>query len=150
LYINGSFTNLPYPLAVRQRECSKKAKAHCGFNINRGIPSKVFLTEGNGGERPFVDQILAVGQTGVMGREYQAHRDFDLLQDADKYFVCRIKANITRKIIEKHSAEDGSYIFYDAWYSLVHLVKSRPSVLLGLLVIKLLEPNIMLPRIGMI
>jgi hypothetical protein len=96
------------------RKGSKKAKAHCGFNINSGIPSKVFLTEGHGGERPFVDQILTVGQTGVMDRGYQSHRDFDLLQDASKHFVCRIKANTTRTVIEKHPTEDGSYIFYDA------------------------------------
>ena len=33
------------------RKGSKKAKAHCGFDINRGIPSKIYLTDGNGGER---------------------------------------------------------------------------------------------------
>lgn len=79
-----------------------KAKAHCGFNINCGIPSKVFLTKGNGGERPFVDQILEEGQTGVMDRGYQSHKDFDLLQDNKKHFVCRIKAKTTRTIIEKN------------------------------------------------
>ena len=96
------------------RQGAKKAKAHCGFNINCGIPSKVFLTEGNGGERPFVDQILERGQTGVMDRGYQSHKDFDLLQGKEKHFVCRIKAKTTRTIIEEHSVEDGSYIFYDA------------------------------------
>ncbi|MCP3943615.1 MAG: IS4 family transposase [Desulfobacteraceae bacterium] len=96
------------------RKGSKKAKAHCGFNINSGIPSKVFLTEGNGGERPFVDQILSKGQTGVMDRGYQSHRDFDLLQDGNKHFVCRIKARTTRTIIKKHPVESNSYIFYDA------------------------------------
>ena len=100
------------------RKGSKKAKAHCGFNINSGIPSKVFLTEGNGGERPFVDQILAEGQTGVLDRGYQSHRDFDLLQERNKHFVCRIKAKTTRTIIEKYSTETGSYIFYDALVSL--------------------------------
>ena len=96
------------------RKGSKKAKAHCGFNINSGIPNKVFLTEGNGGERPFVDQILSKGQTGVMDRGYQSHRDFDLLQDGNKHFVCRIKARTTRTIIKKHPVESNSYIFYDA------------------------------------
>jgi hypothetical protein len=96
------------------RKGSKKAKAHCGFNINSGIPSKVFLTDGNGGERPFVDQILSKGQTGVMDRGYQSHRDFDLLQDGNKHFVCRIKARTTRTIIKKHPVESDSYIFYDA------------------------------------
>jgi hypothetical protein len=36
------------------REGSNKFKAHVGFNVNQGIPQKLHLTEGKGGERPFV------------------------------------------------------------------------------------------------
>lgn len=96
------------------RKGSKKAKAHCGFDINHGIPNKIFLTDGNGAERPFVSQILSKGQTGVMDRGYQSHRDFDLLQDESKHFVCRIKAKTTRTIIEKHDVNPDSHVFYDA------------------------------------
>ena len=49
-----------------------------------------------------------------MDRGYQSHRDFDLLQDGNKHFVCRIKARTTRTIIKKHPVESNSYIFYDA------------------------------------
>lgn len=100
------------------RKGSKKAKAHCGFNINSGIPSKIFLTDGNGGERPFVSRILSKGQTGVMDRGYQSHKDFDLLQQEGKHFVCRIKAKTTRTVLKENAVCAGSYIFYD---SLVHL-----------------------------
>jgi len=96
------------------RKGSKKAKAHCGFDINHGIPNKIFLTDGNGGERPFVTRILSKGQTGVMDRGYQSHRDFDLLQNENKHFVCRIKARTTRTIIETHDVNLDSHIFYDA------------------------------------
>jgi hypothetical protein len=96
------------------RKGAKKAKAHCGFNINHGIPNKIFLTDGNGGERPFVTRILSKGQTGVMDRGYQSHKDFDLLQEQGKHFVCRIKSKTTRTIIEKHDVNSDSYIFYDA------------------------------------
>ena len=41
------------------RKNSKKAKVHVGFDLNRGIPRKIFLTEGNGGERSFVSKILS-------------------------------------------------------------------------------------------
>ena len=34
------------------RQGAKKAKGHFGFNINSGIPSKVYLTAGNGGGTP--------------------------------------------------------------------------------------------------
>ena len=96
------------------RKGSKKAKAHCGFDINRGIPSKIFLTNGNGGERPFVSEILSKGQTGVMDRGYQSHKSFDLLQEEEKHFVCRIKAITTRTVIQENAVEAGSHIFYDA------------------------------------
>jgi len=43
----------------------KKAKGYLGFNINQGIPSNVYLTDGNGAERPFVSTILSPGLTGV-------------------------------------------------------------------------------------
>ncbi len=96
------------------RKGAKKAKAHCGFDINHGIPSKIFLTDGNGGERPFVMRILSKGQTGVMDRGYQSHKDFDLLQEEGKHFVCRIKSKTTRTVIEKHAVNPDSHIFYDA------------------------------------
>jgi hypothetical protein len=41
------------------RKGSKKAKVHLGFDLNRGIPRKIFLTEGKGAERPFVSKIRA-------------------------------------------------------------------------------------------
>lgn len=96
------------------RRNSKKAKAHCGFDINRGIPNKIFLTDGNGGERPFVSRILSKGQTGVMDRGYQSHKDFDLLQEENKHFVCRIKAKTMRTILKENSIDPDSHIFYDA------------------------------------
>ena len=96
------------------RKGAKKAKGHFGFNINSGIPSKVYLTAGNGGERPFVSLILSKGQTGVMDRGYQSHKDFDLLQNENKHFVCRIKANTTRTILKENLIDSDNHIFYDA------------------------------------
>jgi hypothetical protein len=100
------------------RKGTKKAKGHFGFNINSGIPTKIFLTEGNAGERPFVSRILSEGQTGVMDRGYQSHKNFDSLQKEGKNFVCRIKIKTHKTIIQDHSINPESYVFYDA---LVHL-----------------------------
>lgn len=96
------------------RKGSKKAKGHFGFNINHGIPTKVYLTEGNGGERPFVSRILSPGQTGIMDRGYQSHKNFDLLQTESKSFVCRIKVQTKKTVIKENPVEPGSFIFYDA------------------------------------
>ncbi len=46
------------------RQGAKKAKTHMG----RGIPQKIFLTDGKGDERPFVSQILAPGKSKVRTR----------------------------------------------------------------------------------
>lgn len=92
----------------------KKAKTHIGFDINRSIPRKIFLTDGNGAERPFVSQILEPGQTGIMDRGYQCHKAFDLWQTEEKHFVCRIKANTTKNCLEKYHVPADSIVFYDA------------------------------------
>ena len=96
------------------RKGSKKAKVHLGFDLNRGIPRKVFLSDGNGAERPFVSMILSPGQTGVTDRGYQAHDRFDQWQEEQKHFVCRIKASTKKTILKTHEIDPDSNIFYDA------------------------------------
>ena len=96
------------------RKDSRKARGHFGFNLNYGIPAAVYLTPGNGAERPFVGQILSRGQTGVTDRGYQCHKDFDDLQSEEKSFVCRIKNNTKKQVIEEYYVSPESYIFYDA------------------------------------
>ena len=96
------------------RKGAKKAKTHIGFDLNRGIPRKIFLTSGKDGERPFVDRILAPGETAVSDRGYQSHHDFDQLQAADKHFVTRIKENTIKTCLESSPVAPGSLVFYDA------------------------------------
>ena len=96
------------------RRSSKKAKAHLGFNVNNSIPQKIFLTDGKGDERPFVSKILTPGQTGIMDRYYQCHKDFDLWQTEGKHFVCRIKRSTNKTVIQTSPVSSGSIVFYDA------------------------------------
>lgn len=96
------------------RKGAKKAKTHIGFDINRSIPAKIFLTNGKGDERPFVSQILAPGQTGIMDRYYQRHKSFDLWQAEGKHFVCRIKENTNKTVLRANDIKSGSIVFYDA------------------------------------
>jgi hypothetical protein len=96
------------------RKGSKKAKAHVGFDINRSIPKKIFLTDGKGDERSFVSRILSSGQTGVMDRGYQCHADFDRLQEENKFYVCRIKAGTHKTCLEQKPVDSDSIVFYDA------------------------------------
>jgi len=96
------------------RKGSKKAKVHLGFDLNRGIPRKVFLSDGNGAERPFVSMILSPGQTGVTDRGYQAHDRFDQWQEELKHFVSRIKASTKKTVLKTNEIDPDSNIFYDA------------------------------------
>ena len=96
------------------RKGAKKAKVHVGFDLNRSIPRKIFLTDGNGAERPFVSQILSPGDTGVMDRGYQCHKRFDLWQQENTLFMCRIKASTRKTIIKANHVKRDSIVFYDA------------------------------------
>jgi len=96
------------------RKGAKKAKVHVGFDLNRSIPRKIFLTPGNGAERPFVSQILSPGDTGVMDRGYQCHKKFDSWQQENILFMCRIKAGTQKTIIKANHVKPDSIVFYDA------------------------------------
>jgi hypothetical protein len=96
------------------RKGAKKAKTHIGFALNRGIPRTIFLTDGKGGERPFVNRIVQPGETAVSDRGYQSHHDYDQLQAAGKHFVSRIKENTVRTCLESYPVAPGSIVFYDA------------------------------------
>jgi len=96
------------------RTNSQKAKLHLGFDLNHGIPKNLFLTEGNGAERPFVSRIIEPGQTGVLDRGYQAHHWFDQWQQDGCHFVCRIKEATHKEIIEQFPVKENSHVFFDA------------------------------------
>jgi len=100
-------------LRADYRRDFRKAKAHIGFNLNTGIPSKIFLTDGKGAERPFVNLILSPGQTGVTDRGYQCHKRFDNLQDDGINFVCRIKLCTKLTVTNENPVISAGYIFRD-------------------------------------
>ena len=113
--IDGSLIDAVLSMAwADYRKNSKKAKIHLGFNLNKAIPAKIFFTDGNGAERPFVSKILSPGQTGVGDRGYQEHALFDDLQAEGKSFVMRIKANTTKTLIKEYDVNPDSIVFYDA------------------------------------
>jgi len=113
--IDGSLINAVLSMNwADYREGSKKAKIHLGFDVNRSIPSKIFLTTGNATERPFVSQILSPGQTGIIDRGYQSHPLFDQWQKDRIYFICRIKADTLKHCIQMNPVPDQSIVFYDA------------------------------------
>ena len=93
---------------------TKKAKLRLGFDVNRGIPGKVCLTDGKGDESPLVPRLLAPGQTGIMDRNYQCYRNFDLWQEQGLLFVCRIKAGTIKTCLETYALPAAGPVFNDA------------------------------------
>jgi len=113
--IDGTLVDAVFSMAwADYSTTAKKAKVHLGFDINRGIPAKFSLTNGKGDERPQVRRLLSPGQTGVMDRNYQCHRNFDLWQEEGLQFVCRIRAGTNKTCVETSAVPDGGPVFYDA------------------------------------
>ena len=96
------------------RDGAKKAKVHLGFDLNHSIPRKIFLTDGKGDERPFVSQIISPGQTSVLDRYHQCHKNFDQWQEEQRHYICRIRAKTNKKVIHYNETQPDSIVFYDA------------------------------------
>jgi hypothetical protein len=112
--IDGSLIDaVPTMQFADYRSGVKKAKIHLGLDLNRGIPERVYLSAGKADERPFVEKILAPGQTGVMDRYYQCHKNFDQWQVEDRHFVCRIRKSTRKTVIEERPVPEGSHVFLD-------------------------------------
>jgi hypothetical protein len=113
--VDGSLIDATLSMAwADYRKGTKKAKTHMGFNLNQGVPSRIFLTNGKKGERSFVEKIVAKGQTAVIDRGYQGHKNFDTWQKEGIHFACRIKANTKKEVITLREVSPGGIVFYDA------------------------------------
>jgi len=112
--IDGSLIDATLKMRwAEYKKDDKKAKLHLAFDLNRSIPRKITLTDGNAGERPFAMKILSHGQTGVMDRGYQCHKNFDLWQAENKYFVCRILEKTAKTIEREDEVPPKSMFFFD-------------------------------------
>ena len=96
------------------RASSRKAKMHLGFDLNRGLPRKMLLTQGKGAERPFVSFLLEAEETGVIDRGYQDHRRFDDWIKEQKHFVARLKKNTQWEVLQHLPFSKGTAIFFFA------------------------------------
>ena len=112
--IDGSLIDaVPTMQFADYRNGVQKAKVHMGLDLNRGIPQRVFLSAGKADERPFVEKLLAPGQTDVMDRYYQCHKNFDQWQSDKRHFVCRIRKSTSKTVIEERPVPQDSAVFLD-------------------------------------
>lgn len=109
------------------RKNSKKAKIHLGFNLNQGIPSKIFFTNGKGAERPFVRQLRIQIQNEL--RNSGSSTDLFFFKEQKRYWIkiatCRIDNDFTTSSL--FNGERRGKTSRLATYSFVQLA-SFPSV----------------------
>lgn len=112
--VDGSFIDSVLSMTWAEYQTqNNKAKLHLGFDLTHGIPANLVLTEGNGAERPQVISLVQPGQTAVLDRGYQDHERFDRWREEGRHFICRIKENTHRTVLEELPLATGSSASFD-------------------------------------
>ena len=124
------------------RQNVNKAKVHLGFDVNQGIPSRFFLTDGKADERPFVSKMIEPGQTGVLDRYYQKHEDFDNCRAIKSTLSAASKRVRESKLFMNTIFPKAQLLPPMLWYYLVHKVLTRQSNRFVWSDIKLMVTNI--------
>jgi Transposase DDE domain len=84
-------------------EQHRAAKMHLTFEVLRGIPVHVTVTEGNGSEYDQLRARLPPGRLYVVDRGYAEYQLFQDIIDAKSSFIGRIRDNAVWTVIEERS-----------------------------------------------
>lgn len=106
-------------------DAHRSFKMHTHFELLKGVPVRMDLTDANASERTVLKAALQAGRVYVMDRGYAAFALFRNIIDIGSSFVCRIRDNSVYEVIEERrlSAEAVSAgILRDA---VVHLTGSQ-------------------------
>jgi hypothetical protein len=82
-------------------EQHRAAKMHVHFEVLRGIPVCVSVTEGNGSETEQLRQHLQPGRLYVKDRGYADYQLFQDIIDAKSSFIGRIRENAVWQLVEE-------------------------------------------------
>ena len=80
----------------------KAIKAHTQFDLQKHIPTKITITEGNGGEIEALKENLEPGRIYVKDRGYSSLALFQKILDCGSSFVCRLRDNAIYELLEEH------------------------------------------------
>ena len=80
---------------------NRAAKMHLVFEVMRGIPRKVSMTEGNASEAKQMRDLLEPGRLYVMDRGYTEYLLFKKILEIGSSFICRIRDRLTWNVIEE-------------------------------------------------
>jgi hypothetical protein len=79
----------------------KAVKVHLQFDILRGAPVDMELTDGNGSETEVLKNHLAAGRLYVIDRGYMNYSLYQNILDAKSSFVARLRANADCQVVER-------------------------------------------------
>jgi hypothetical protein len=82
-------------------EKNRAAKMHVQFEVLRGIPTKVTVTEGAGSETEQLRRALRCGLLYAIDRGYAEYQLFQDVLDAKSSFIGRIRENAVWQVVEE-------------------------------------------------
>jgi hypothetical protein len=74
---------------------------HTQFELLKGVPVRMDLTDGNGNEREVPASTLQTGRVYVMDRGYLKFDLFRKIMDIGSSFVCRLRENTAFEVVEQ-------------------------------------------------
>ncbi len=86
--------------AMWQDDKHKAFKLHTHFELLKGVPTRMDLTEANASERDVLERSLQPDRVYVMDRGYAKFGLFRRIMDLGPSFVCRIRDNSVFEVLE--------------------------------------------------
>ena len=77
-------------------------KAHTHFDLQKHVPVKITVTDGNGNEKDVLADHLEPGRIYVKDRGYAGLALFEQILNANSSFVCRIRDNAVYEMLEEY------------------------------------------------
>jgi hypothetical protein len=122
-----------------------KVRLHTQFDLERGVPIRIDVTEGSGrgeaSERAVLEKVLQSGRCYVDDRGYAKFALFNEIVAADSSYVCRLRDNSQYEIAEPRTLTDDDVeagVLLDAVVRLGDTGKAdaRPDHAIRLVVVK--------------
>jgi hypothetical protein len=83
-------------------------KAHTQFDLEKHVPVKITITDGNGNEKQVLADHLEPGRIYVKDRGYAGLALFQQILNADSSFVCRIRDNAVYEGLDEDALSDDA------------------------------------------
>lgn len=86
----------------------KAVKAHFQFDIDKSVPVKMAITDGNGNEKDVLADNLEPGRTYVIDRGYARFALFRQILEKGSSFVCRLRDNSVYETLEDFKLKEDA------------------------------------------